>query len=158
MSFQVLIGTIDSPLLLLSEVMEMTLLGRWEPVSQGPEECRLLSNCQKSSYNPGPDLFWIFRLHFGIWAIRVFFEPNIQIITLKRIVRFCLLLCFVCFQTAIRFFFTPLYSYKRRGCDPKAECLLYKHAWTLSPETCSYQCVLAQTKTSRPNNNTSFKL
>ena len=38
----------------------MKPLGTWELVLQVPEECWLLSNCQKSSYSPGWAPFWIF--------------------------------------------------------------------------------------------------
>lgn len=43
-----LTGTTGGQMSLLPEVKEMTPFGRWEPVSQIPEKCWLLSKCQKS--------------------------------------------------------------------------------------------------------------
>lgn len=51
MDFDMLISATGSHMSLLPEVRKMTPLGRWELVSQFPEECWLLCNFQKSSYS-----------------------------------------------------------------------------------------------------------
>ena len=56
---------------LLPEGRERTPFGKGEPVSQVPEECWLLSNCQKSSSISGGSHLMIFQLPLGVWGIGI---------------------------------------------------------------------------------------
>lgn len=53
MGFGTCVGGTDTYVSLLPEVREMTHFGRGGPFSQFPEDCWLLSNCQKLSIGPG---------------------------------------------------------------------------------------------------------
>lgn len=64
-----LTGTTDDLMFLLPDMREMIPFGIWKPVSQVPEECKLLFNHQKPSFCPGWPHFWIFRMSFKAWVV-----------------------------------------------------------------------------------------
>lgn len=81
MSFDVLIGTICSYMLLPPEIRDMTPLGRWNPFHKFLRK----ADFYLTARNPPTVQLKLIGLPFGVWGIRVSFGPNTQVLCLSSV-------------------------------------------------------------------------